>query len=49
MGEEVNANPFFLDEARDCERSTGMPPNFVTVDFYSIGDIFAVVDALNGW
>jgi hypothetical protein len=48
IAEEVNANPFFLDEARECEAATGSLPNFVTVDFHSIGDLFAVVDALNG-
>lgn len=48
IAEEVNANPFFLDEARECEAATGSLPNFVTVDFHSVGDLFAVVDALNG-
>ena len=44
----VNFNPFFLDRVMDCWEETGHIPNFVTVDFYSVGDVLAVVDALNG-
>lgn len=45
---EVNFNPFFIDRARACEQARGHLPNFVTVDFYSIGDVMNVVDDLNG-
>ena len=31
-----------------CERQRGKLPNFVAVDWYSKGNIFAVVDRLNG-
>lgn len=46
--ELVNHNPAFLDEARRCQTETGRLPNFVTVDWYNVGDLFAVVSALNG-
>jgi hypothetical protein len=44
----VNANPFLIDRARQCQRASGHLPNFVTVDFYSVGDLFAAVRELNG-
>lgn len=31
-----------------CMTQSGALPNFATVDFYSIGDLFFVVDELNG-
>lgn len=48
LAEQVNHNPFFLDRAQACSAQTGDLPNFVTVDFYTTGDLFDVVDALNG-
>jgi hypothetical protein len=48
QAEIANANPFFLERATGCQQETGRLPNFVTVDFYSIGDLFEVVDHLNG-
>ncbi|MFH2007597.1 MAG: hypothetical protein ABI333_13510 [bacterium] len=48
FAEELNVNPLLLERARSCEAVYGHLPNFVTVDFYSIGALFAVVDALNG-
>lgn len=44
----VNANPLLIDRARECMTASASLPNFVTVDFYSVGDLFAAVDALNG-
>lgn len=44
----VNAYDFLLDRARRCQDERGLLPNFVAVNFYSIGDLFAVVDTLNG-
>lgn len=49
LAEMVNHDPFFLEQARRCEREAGQLPNFVTVDFHDIGDLFSVVDALNGF
>ncbi len=46
--ELVNFNPGFIDHARTCMLETGRLPNFPTVDFYEIGDLFAVARELNG-
>ena len=45
---DVNANPFFINRALDCQNQTNKFPNFVTVDYYKLGDGLAVVDELNG-
>ena len=45
---DVNANPFFINRALDCQTQTNKLPNFVTVDYYELGDGLAVVDQLNG-
>ena len=47
LAAEANANPYFVDRARQCQAATGHLPNFVTVDFATVGDAAAVVDALN--
>lgn len=44
----VNHNPLFIDRSLQCQSEGGQLPNFVTVDFYDIGDVFDVVDQLNG-
>jgi hypothetical protein len=49
LAEMVNHNPLFVDRARQCQSETGQLPNFPTVDFYEIGDLFEVVDTLNGF
>ena len=45
---DVNANPFFINRALNCQAQTNKFPNFVTVDYYELGDGLAVVDQLNG-
>jgi hypothetical protein len=45
---DVNANPFFITRVLDCQNQTNKFPNFVTVDYYELGDGLAVVDELNG-
>lgn len=45
--EQINYDPFLLERARQCWEEGGQIPNFVTVDFYSIGDVLSAVDALN--
>ena len=45
---DVNANPFFINRALNCQTQTNKFPNFVTVDYYELGDGLAVVDQLNG-
>ena len=47
FAEMVNYNPEFLARAERCEAEGEALPNFVAVDFYDIGDLFAVTDALN--
>jgi hypothetical protein len=44
----VNDYEFLMARARACEEQRGQLPNFIAVDFYSIGDLFKVVDTLNG-
>ena len=46
--ENTNANPLLIDRATSCMNESGSLPNFVTVDFYSVGDLFAAVATLNG-
>ena len=43
----INANPFFLDRVLYCQQENSKFPNFITVDFYDLGDCKAVVDAVN--
>ena len=43
----VNFNPFFIERALACQAENDHIPNFVTVDFYRVGDVFDVVDSLN--
>lgn len=50
LAEMINHDPFFADRVAACRTDAGGDlPNFVTVDFYDIGDVFSVVDALNGF
>ncbi|MGB8330316.1 MAG: PI-PLC domain-containing protein [Polyangiales bacterium] len=49
LAEMINYNPLFIDRARQCQDEGNALPNFVAVDFYDIGDLFEVVDALNGF
>lgn len=44
---QANAYDFLHTRAAGCFQETGRMPNFVAVDFYSIGDVMAVVDQLN--
>jgi hypothetical protein len=45
---KVNAYDPLLGRARQCRRERGLLPNVVAVDFYATGDLFRVVDTLNG-
>jgi hypothetical protein len=44
----VNAREPLLRRAQDCERIRHHVPNLLAVDFYRRGDLFEVVDTLNG-
>ncbi|HEX5622100.1 MAG TPA: hypothetical protein VFX51_26980 [Solirubrobacteraceae bacterium] len=46
--EKVNAYEPLLARARECERIRGHLPNLLAVNFYKRGDVFEVVDTLNG-
>ncbi|HEX6583936.1 MAG TPA: hypothetical protein VF056_10045 [Thermoleophilaceae bacterium] len=46
--EKVNAYDPLLERARDCQRIRNHLPNLVAVNFYREGDLFGVVDTLNG-
>ena len=48
LAEEVNPNPFLQQRARNCQDESAQLPNFVTVDFEDIGDLYPTVRALNG-
>lgn len=45
---QVNVYDVLYARAVGCMQETGDLPNFIGVDFYNYGDLFAVVDALNG-
>jgi len=45
---QVNAFDFLMNRVHTCMEERGRLPNFIAVDFYSIGDLLAVVDTLNG-
>jgi len=47
LAEEGNLNPILADHVFGCWEETDRFPNQVLVDFYSIGDLFAVVEELN--
>lgn len=44
----VDAYDTLLERARRCQRERKRLPNLVAVDFYEQGDVFGVVDTLNG-
>lgn len=44
----ANASDVLLTRAQDCAAQWDHAPNFLVVDFYATGDLFAVVDTLNG-
>ena len=45
--EVANSAPLLQERAVSCWRASGQVPNFITVDYYELGGIFQVVDALN--
>lgn len=48
LSARANANPGFALRARAVREWAGRIPNFVVVDFYDAGDVFEVVEMLNG-
>jgi len=47
LASQINFNPFFNEQAFRCQTERDHRPNFVTVDFFDIGDVFDVVRDLN--
>ena len=45
--EEVNSNPYFINRVYDCASEKDKFPNFITVDFYDVGNCMEVVNILN--
>ena len=44
----VNEYDFLLGRAQQCMEERGKMPNFIAINFYQNGDVFDVVDTLNG-
>jgi hypothetical protein len=49
LAAQVNFNPLLIDRAQECEAVYSTAANFVTVDFFDIGDALTAVDILNGF
>ena len=47
--DQANAFDMLYGRATRCRQESGKLPNFVAVDFYDHGDLFAVVKRLNGF
>ncbi|QGG95718.1 PI-PLC domain-containing protein [Actinomarinicola tropica] len=45
---EVNAHDVLVDRARRCAAERGQLPDFLAVNFYSLGDVVGAADTLNG-
>ncbi len=46
--QQVNVSAVLLPRAEQCRDERGQIPNFVALNFITIGDVLTVVDALNG-
>jgi hypothetical protein len=47
LADQVNHNPFFIERVDECIAERNAIPRIIQVDFYSVGDVFEVVAALN--
>ena len=45
---EANSASVLLAQVERCEEERGVRPHLLAVDFYAVGDLFEVVDMLNG-
>lgn len=48
LAHQVNHNPFLGSRVQRFVQETGRLPNFIVVDYYDIGNLFEVVDTING-
>jgi hypothetical protein len=44
----LNARDAIVTRARTCAATRGQLPDFIAVDFFSLGDLMGAVDELNG-
>lgn len=44
----ANSNPFLIDRIQQCQAEKGKFPNFITLDFYELGDGLAATNTING-
>ena len=44
----ANTNPYFINRVLQCQQEKNKFPNFITVDFYELGNCFDVVNQMNG-
>ena len=47
LSELANEFNFFYDRADECWNELGKFPNFLTIDFHELGDVFEVADSIN--
>ena len=47
LAEEANQEKILMQQIDRCSKEHARTPNFIAVDFYSIGDVLEVVDQLN--
>ncbi len=43
----INANPYLIDRCLQCQDESGKFPNFITVDFYELGQTMQAVNIMN--
>lgn len=48
LSAEANRYEVLLGRAQQCQEESGKFPNFIAVNHYATGDLFRVVDVLNG-
>lgn len=48
LAAQANVNPLFVNRALACQSFYGRIPNFPTVDYYEVGNVFDVTATLNG-
>jgi hypothetical protein len=44
----ANSNPFLIDRILQCQSEKGKFPNFITLDFYELGDGLTATNTING-
>ncbi len=48
LAAQANVDPLFVNRALECQSYYGRIPNYPTVDYYEIGNLFDVTATLNG-